>query len=449
MLEQQRVVERLERRIAEPEGQAKPGDPARMPGLKPNSGRQPPAQQQPRKQRRHGFARPCMTPTHRVEHVRVENCPDCGAHLSDGWVQRTREVIELPVVPVQVTEHIYIARTCPACRRRCTLPAELDGVVLGRQRLGANLVSRVVPQREEGWPPIPSVPWYLRTVHQLRRSVGAIVSAIHRTAQRAQPVVAATLDRIRASPVVHADETGPTKPAGVRMGTTVTSGLSAPPPSATSCGGVGARRWWTRRWASHSPECWSATARPPTTITMALSNGARRTCCGTSSTCEPSTPKTPHWPAGRRQSTSSMSRPKLSAIPSHDDGVPRNSPCNGNCWPAVAPFWLTVGRPGQTVPAHRTFHQESAPYWMRVTLRLRGRTRRASGQQPGRAQPAPSGHQPQGQRRHPLRAGHRDQDDAGIPLRRLARPRSKSSRRLPSAAHFPSSLNCYGHGSIL
>ena len=39
-------------------------------------------------------------------------------------------------------------------------------------------------------------------------TVGAIVSAIHRTAQRAQPAVAAILDRIRASPVVHADETG-------------------------------------------------------------------------------------------------------------------------------------------------------------------------------------------------------------------------------------------------
>ena len=34
------------------------------------------------------------------------------------------------------------------------------------------------------------------------------MSAIHRTAQRAQPVVARIVDRIRASPVVHADETG-------------------------------------------------------------------------------------------------------------------------------------------------------------------------------------------------------------------------------------------------
>ena len=207
VLEQQRVIERLQRRIAELEGQAKSGGPPRMPGLKPSSGRQPPAQQQPRKQRRHGFARPRMTPTHRVEHV-MENCPDCGAHLSGGWTQRTREVIELPVVPVQVTEHVYIARTCPACRRRCTPPAELDGVVLGQQRLGVNLLSLIATLREEGRLPIRSVQWYLDTVHQLRLSVGAIVSAIHQTAQRAQPAVAAILDRIRASPVVHADETG-------------------------------------------------------------------------------------------------------------------------------------------------------------------------------------------------------------------------------------------------
>ena len=51
VLEQQRVIERLQRRVAELEGQAKPGDPPRMPGLKSSSGRQPPAQQGPRKQR--------------------------------------------------------------------------------------------------------------------------------------------------------------------------------------------------------------------------------------------------------------------------------------------------------------------------------------------------------------------------------------------------------------
>ena len=137
------------------------------------------------------------------------------------------------MVPAQVTEHVYIARTCPACRRRCTPPAELGGVVLGQQRLGVNLLSLIATLREEGRLPIRSVQWYLDTVHQLRLSVGAIVSAIHRTAQRAQPAVAAILDRIRGSPVVHA-----AKPAGARTAPMATCGLSAPPPNATSCGGV-------------------------------------------------------------------------------------------------------------------------------------------------------------------------------------------------------------------
>ena len=222
VLEQRRVIERCERRIAELEGQIKPGGPSRMPGLKTKSGRQPPAQQEPSKQRRHGFARPRLTPTHRVEDV-VEDCPDCGTQLSGGWTQRTREVIELPLVPAQVAEHVYIARTCPVCQQRRLPQAELDGVFMGRQRLGSIVISLIVISlivislivislittlREAGRLPIRSIQRYLRTVHQLHLSVGAIVNASHQTAHQAQPAVAELLDRIRPSPVVHADETG-------------------------------------------------------------------------------------------------------------------------------------------------------------------------------------------------------------------------------------------------
>ena len=207
--ELQAVIARLEKRIVQLEGQAKPANSRRMPGLKPNAkaDRKPAPPKGPRKPRPHGFARARMTPTRQVEHV-VEHCPDCGTQLSGGWTHRTREVIELPQVPAEVTEHVYVARICPGCRRRCLPPTQLDGVVMGKQRLGVNLLSLIATLREEGRLPIRSVQWYLDTVHQLRLSVGAIVSAIHRTAQRAQPAVAGIVDRIRASPVVHADETG-------------------------------------------------------------------------------------------------------------------------------------------------------------------------------------------------------------------------------------------------
>jgi hypothetical protein len=49
-----------------------------------------------------------------VEHA-LEHCPDCGTTLKGGWVQRTREVIELALAPAEVVEHRYIARICPGC----------------------------------------------------------------------------------------------------------------------------------------------------------------------------------------------------------------------------------------------------------------------------------------------------------------------------------------------
>ena len=139
--EQRIIIAELQRRIGALESRLNRRGSAGMPGNKSPSGQQPPDQQspekkEPRKPRRHGFARKRMTPTRRVEHA-VEFCPDCGTHLSGGWAQRTREVIELPVVPVEVTEHVLVARICPICQRR-RLPQEaFQGVVLGQQRWGS------------------------------------------------------------------------------------------------------------------------------------------------------------------------------------------------------------------------------------------------------------------------------------------------------------------------
>ena len=52
-----------------------------------------------------------MEPTRRVVHA-LESCPECGTGLAGGWVQRTREVIELPAAPAEVTEHVFVARMC-------------------------------------------------------------------------------------------------------------------------------------------------------------------------------------------------------------------------------------------------------------------------------------------------------------------------------------------------
>ncbi|HUX86139.1 MAG TPA: hypothetical protein VMW65_03975 [Chloroflexota bacterium] len=96
------TIAELQRRIAALERRLGTGGGAGMPGNKPTRAKSEPASQ-PRKKRPHGFGRPRLTPTQRVQHV-VETCPDCGTHLEGGWVQRTREVIEVPLVPACVCQ---------------------------------------------------------------------------------------------------------------------------------------------------------------------------------------------------------------------------------------------------------------------------------------------------------------------------------------------------------
>ena len=202
----QASIVQLQERIRELEARLGKGRPQGMPGNKPASVKGP-ERKTTRKPRPHGFARVRMTPTERVEHA-VESCPECGTRLGGGWVQRTREVIELPIMPVKVTEHVFIARLCPTCRKRRVPQVELGGVVMGKQRLGVGLVSLIVTLREEGRLPFATIQWYLSTLYQLHLSLGGIVGVIYQVAGKAQKAVEAVRDRIRASPVVHADETG-------------------------------------------------------------------------------------------------------------------------------------------------------------------------------------------------------------------------------------------------
>ena len=211
------IIAELRQRIESLEARLSGGGPgARMPGHKPAARRKKPAaEKKPRKKRQHGFARPRMEPTGRVVHA-PESCPECHTALTRGWAQRTREVIELPASPAEVTEHVFIARTCPLCRKRRLPQDPLKGLAAGRQRLGANpvsstgqaLVSLIATLREEGRLPIRTIQWYLRTFHQLKLSVEAIVRAVHQVARQGEREVGEVLECIRSSPVVHADETG-------------------------------------------------------------------------------------------------------------------------------------------------------------------------------------------------------------------------------------------------
>jgi hypothetical protein len=184
---------------------AEPDAPQGMPGHKPTQA--PVRSPRPRKRRLHHASRHRLVAT-RVEVHALAQCPHCQAPLSGGTPKRSRQVIELPTAPVVVTEHVYLERRCPDCGRRLTPPPALTGMVCGQSRLGIGLVSLIATLREEARLPDATIQWCLATVHGVRLSVGALVDAVRLVAQRAAPVVAQFGETIRASPVVHADETG-------------------------------------------------------------------------------------------------------------------------------------------------------------------------------------------------------------------------------------------------
>lgn len=212
IVEQQALIARLEARVRDLEAQRDRDDPTkRMPGLKPAA---TPRRRRTgsRKRREHGFSRVRGVSTERVEHA-VEQCPHCATPLAGGWVAWRKEVLEIPDAPARVIEHVYLARRCPnrACGARVTPPAvgaAALGVASGRSRLGVHLVSLIATLRAELRLPVALIQWYLEAVHGLELSVGAIVGAVQRVATRGAGAVATIQAAIRASPVVHADETG-------------------------------------------------------------------------------------------------------------------------------------------------------------------------------------------------------------------------------------------------
>ena len=268
-------------------------------------------------------------------------------------MQRTREVIDIPVVPFQVTEQVFIARICPVCQRRRVPRADLNGVAVGRQRLGINLVSLISALREEGRLPVRAVQWYLRTVHQLHLSVGAIVGVTHGVAQRAQrvlaQVLAQVLDRIRASPVVHADETG-----WRQDGANGYVWTFATP----------AERYFLRRGRNKEvvdealgesfsgvlvSDFYAAYNHYP-----GPKSGAGHTCCGTSTTLGPCTPRTKSWPGGRRTSTGCGNWRRTSPILRQSNARQSNARQSNagwlkmglsrGCWPDANRSWRTHRR---------------------------------------------------------------------------------------------------------
>jgi hypothetical protein len=121
---------------------------------------------------------------------------------------RARAAIEGPAPPVTVARRVHPARRRPCRRQTHRPPADLTGAAGGQRRRGGRSVSPSAPRREVGRRPVRVLRAAPAAAHGLAVGGGGIVGARRPAAGRAAPPVAAILARIRASPVVHADERG-------------------------------------------------------------------------------------------------------------------------------------------------------------------------------------------------------------------------------------------------
>ncbi len=166
-------------------------------------------QKGPRKKRKHSFARQTRVPTEVVCHA-VEACPDCGRSLTGGSLKWRHQVVEIPKVAVKVTDHLFVERYCGVCKRRHTPDptAVLAGIVVGRKSVGIGLMSLIGYLKTVCRVPIGQIRGLLGALWGLSISKGEIAEILHDIAELGESAYEDLLDKVRGSPVVHADETG-------------------------------------------------------------------------------------------------------------------------------------------------------------------------------------------------------------------------------------------------
>jgi hypothetical protein len=167
-------------------------------------------EKKPRKKRdaRHNHGRHHSVPTQIGEH-RIVTGPDCDLRLGGISLARVREVIDVPPPPpAEVTHHRMFNGWGAQCQKWQEAPVDFQAEVLGQGRLGVRLASLIATVRPVMRLPIRQIRELLRIVHGLEVSIGEMVEMLHRISSQAQSVLDDLKATIRASPAVHADETG-------------------------------------------------------------------------------------------------------------------------------------------------------------------------------------------------------------------------------------------------
>ena len=161
-----------------------------------------------RKQREHGFSRKLETPTETIFHS-FDSCPNCdGEHLGKPSVSYTRQIIDIPKVEYDVIEHVIFKRYCFDCEKRVSPKVNLSPFVVGKGRIGINLMSAIFTMKEETDMTVNKIQKHLQTFYGLDISLGEIIEILHQQAGLSKSKYEEIKQGLLSSRVIYADETG-------------------------------------------------------------------------------------------------------------------------------------------------------------------------------------------------------------------------------------------------
>ena len=149
-----------------------------------------------------------VNPDHTVEHV-AQSCSGCGACLAneEGKIVKKAQVIDIPPIQSEVTEHQQILTECSRCGMQNTgkLPGTLDYAAV---QYGDNIRQLITYLSVHQYLPMARISELIEAMCGERLSTGTIANTIEEYARKLEEVYLKIKDRISQSKVVGSDETG-------------------------------------------------------------------------------------------------------------------------------------------------------------------------------------------------------------------------------------------------
>jgi len=202
--EQNQRIQSLEARVRHLQNQFPPSEPRWIPWL-----RRPPKKHPKSPGQKPGHPGTTRATPQRIDRVvtsTLSECPDCHHRL--GTPIATSEHLQEDVIPARI-EVVCFRREryyCPGCRHVLTAPASSEEIP--HSYLGPRILTEALLLRYVHGLPFQNIQRRFQEAAHLKVSEGALAQALQRIAQWLSVDTQALIQQLRASAVVHADETG-------------------------------------------------------------------------------------------------------------------------------------------------------------------------------------------------------------------------------------------------